>query len=183
MRYRTGFPAAGDTRHKYELSQCESSQCESSQCESSQCESSHWEGVQSTRRWFTAAFSVHDDKPLESLNKIFFGQKHREPRHSEANRAAEYLHMCRPEPKVTKDKSNRKKCYLEILGAIFRTEKAAVNHPRVLCTPSQCDDSHCDDSHWDDSHCDNSYLCLVSPAAGKPVLYLTRPDLSLPHLR
>ena len=39
----------------------------------------------------------------------------------------------RPEPKVTKDKSNRKKCYLDILGAVFRTEKSAVNHPRGLC--------------------------------------------------
>ena len=83
-------------------------------------------GIQDRPEGRTAAFSVHDDKPLVSLNSIFYGQKHREPRHGSVNRAVECLHTCRPEPEVTKDKSNRKKCYLEILGAIFRTEKAAV---------------------------------------------------------
>ena len=97
-------------------------------------------GIQDKPGGRTAAFSVHDDKPLESLNSIFFGQKHREPRHVVANRAGEYLRACRPEPEVTKDKSNRKKCYLEILGEIFRTEKAAVR-PSVLSripTPVFC---------------------------------------------
>ena len=41
----------------------------------------------------------------------------------------------RPEPEETKDKANRKKCYLEILGEIFRTEKAAVRPPGLSCIP------------------------------------------------
>jgi len=83
---------------------------------------------------------VHDDKPLEYLNKIFFGQKHREPRHGSVNRAAECLHTCRPEPKEATDKSNRKKCYLDILGAVFRTEKAAANPADVshISSPMPC---------------------------------------------
>ena len=89
--------------------------------------------IQCPRGWFTADFSVHDDKAIECLNKIFFGQRNREPRHNVANRADEYLHMCRPEPEVTTVKSNRKKCYLDILGEVFRTEKSAVNHPRGHC--------------------------------------------------
>ena len=83
-------------------------------------------GIRDKPEGRTAAFSVHDDKPLVSLNSIFFGHQHREPRHGSVNRAAECLRTCRPEPEVTTDKSNRKKCYLEILGEIFRTEKAAV---------------------------------------------------------
>ena len=141
----------------------------------------HWKGIPDTPGGLTAAFPVHDDKPLEYLNKIFFGQNHREPRHGEANGAAEYLPACRPEPEVTIVKCNRKKCYLDILGEVFRTEKTAVNHHRVLCTPSQCGNSLCDDSYCDDSFCDNSYMCHVSPVAGKPVLDLTRPDLSPLH--
>ena len=114
--------------------------------------------IQSPRGWFTADFSVHDDKAIECLNKIFFGQRNREPRHNVANRADEYLHMCRPEPEVTTVKSNRKKCYLDILAAVFRTEKSAVNIPvGTVCLS----------------------LCMMSPAAGKPVLYLSRLDLSL----
>ena len=31
------------------------------------------EGIQDKTEGRTAAFSVHDDKPLESLNSIFFG--------------------------------------------------------------------------------------------------------------
>jgi len=86
---------------------------------------------------------VHDDKLLEYLNKIFFGQKDREPRHGSVNRAAEYLRACRPEPEEAKDKSNRKKCYLDILSEVFRTAKAAVSPPCVFFTPSQCDNSPC----------------------------------------
>ena len=52
------------------------------------------------------------------------------------NSAGEYLHTCRPEPEETKDKINRKKCYLEILGAIFRTEKAAVCPSGLSCIPA-----------------------------------------------
>jgi len=87
-----------------------------------------------------AAFSVHDDKPLEYLNKIFFGQKDREPRHDEVNRATECLHACRPEPEGATDKSNRKKYYLDILGAVFRTEKAAASLPGISCilSPVPC---------------------------------------------
>ena len=48
--------------------------------------------IQSPRGWFTADFSVHDDKAIECLNKIFFGQTNREPRHGSVYRAAEYLH-------------------------------------------------------------------------------------------
>ena len=175
VRSRTGFPAAGDRWHI-----CELSQYGSSQYESPHSELPHWEGVQSTRGWFTADFSVHDDKPLECLNKIFFGQNHREPRHGEANKAIGYLHTCRPEPEAANVKSSRKKCYLDILGEVFRTEKTAVKHPRVLCTPSQCGNSPCGDSYCDDPYCDNSHMCYVAPAAGKPVLDLTRPDS--PHL-
>ena len=94
------------------------------------------EGIQDRPEGRTAAFSVHDDKPLESLNSIFFGQKHREPRHGSVNRAIESLHTCRPEPEVTKDKITRKKYYLEILGAIFRTEKAAVRSSGLSCIPA-----------------------------------------------
>ena len=93
-------------------------------------------GIQDKPQGRTAAFSVHDDKPLVSLNSIFFGHYHREPRHGSVNSASEYLRACRPEPKVTKDKSNRKKCYLEILGAIFRTEKAAVRSSVLSCIPA-----------------------------------------------
>jgi len=93
-------------------------------------------GIRDKPEGRTAAFSVHDDKPLESLNSIFFGHYHREPRHGSVNRAIEYLHTCRPEPKVTTDKINRKKCYLEILGAIFRTEKAAVRPSGLSCIPA-----------------------------------------------
>ena len=93
-------------------------------------------GIQDRPEGRTAAFSVHDDKPLVSLNSIFYGQKHREPRHGSVNRAVECLHTCRPEPEVTKDKSNRKKCYLEILGAIFRTEKAALRPSVLSCIPA-----------------------------------------------
>ena len=93
-------------------------------------------GIQDKHEGRTAAFSVHDDKPLVSLNSIFFGHYHREPRHGSVNRAGEYLRACRPEPKVTTDKSNRKKCYLEILGAIFRTEKAAVRPSGLSCIPA-----------------------------------------------
>ena len=93
-------------------------------------------GIQDKPQGRTAAFSVHDDKPLESLNSIFFGQKHREPRHGSVNRAIESLHTCRPEPEVTKDKITRKKYYLEILGAIFRTEKAAVRPWGLSCIPA-----------------------------------------------
>jgi len=89
--------------------------------------------IQRPRGWFTVDFSVHDDKAIECLNKIFFGQRNREPRHGEANKAGEYLPTCRPEPEVTTDKSNRKKCYLDILAEVFRTEKSTVNHPRGLC--------------------------------------------------
>ena len=89
------------------------------------------EEIQDRPQGRTAAFSVHDDKPLVSLNSIFFGHYHREPRHGSVNSAGENLRTCRPEPEVTKDKSSRKKCYLEILGEIFRTEKAAVR-PSVL---------------------------------------------------
>ena len=116
-------------------------------------------GIRDKTEGRTAAFSVHDDKPLVSLNSIFFGHYHREPRHGSVNRAIEYLRACRPEPEVTTDKINRKKCYLEILGAIFRTEKAAVRPSGLSCIPA---------------------LCLVSSAAGKPYLYLTRPDFSIP---
>ena len=94
------------------------------------------EEIQDRPQGRTAAFSVHDDKPLESLNSIFFGHYHREPRHDSVNRAVENLHTCRPEPEVTTDKINRKKCYLEILGAIFRTEKAAVRPWGLSCIPS-----------------------------------------------
>jgi len=76
---------------------------------------------------------VHDDKAIECLNKIFFGQRNREPRHRSVYRAAECLRTCRPEPEVTTDLRNRKKCYLDILTEVFRTEKSAVNHPRGLC--------------------------------------------------
>ena len=93
-------------------------------------------GIQDKPEGRTAAFSVHDDKPLVSLNSIFFGHYHREPRHGSVNRAIEYLRACRPEPKVTKDKINRKKCYLEILGEIFRTEKAAVRSSGLSCIPA-----------------------------------------------
>ena len=93
-------------------------------------------GIQDKPQGRTAAFSVHDDKSLVSLNSIFFGQKHREPRHGSVYRAGEYLRTCRPEPEVTKDKINRKKCYLEILGAIFRTEKAAVRPWGLSCIPA-----------------------------------------------
>ena len=93
-------------------------------------------GIQDKPKGRTAAFSVHDDKPIVSLNSIFFGQKHREPRHGSVNSAGEYLRACRPEPEVTKDKSNRKKCYLEILGAIFRTEKTAVRPSVLSCIPA-----------------------------------------------
>ena len=93
-------------------------------------------GIQDKHEGRTAAFSVHDDKPLVSLNSIFFGHYHREPRHGSVNRAGEYLHTCRPEPEVTTDKINRKKCYLEILGAIFRTEKAAVRPSCLSCIPA-----------------------------------------------
>ena len=86
---------------------------------------------------------MHDDKAIECLNKIFFGQTNREPRHGSVYRAAEYLHTCRPEPEVTTDKRNRKKCYLDILAAVFRTEKAAVNHPRGLCISSPVHDVPC----------------------------------------
>ena len=125
------FSGSGDRWHIYELSQYESSQYGSSHSELP-----HWEGVQSTRGWFTADFSVHDDKPIECLNKIFFGQKHREPRHGEANRAGEYLRTCRPEPEVTIVKRNRKKCYLDILGEVFRTENAAVRPSGLSCIPA-----------------------------------------------
>ena len=101
------------------------------------------DGIQDTPAGMTAAFSVHDDKPLEYLNKIFFGQKHREPRHDSVNKAAEYLRACRPEPKVTTDKSNRKKCYLDILGEVFRTENAAVSPAGVSCMPSPSDNPLC----------------------------------------
>jgi len=59
VRYRTGFPAAEVTGHntKYRIANYPMG-----------------EGVQDTTRGFTATFSVHDDKPLEYLNKIFFGQ-------------------------------------------------------------------------------------------------------------
>ena len=93
-------------------------------------------GIQDKPKGRTAAFLVHDDKPLASLNSIFFGHYHREPRHGSVNSAGEYLRTCRPEPEVTTDKSNRKKCYLEILGAIFRTEKAAVRPWGLSCIPS-----------------------------------------------
>jgi len=86
---------------------------------------------------------VHDDKPIEYLNKIFFGQKHREPRHGSVIIAGEYLRTCRPEPEVATDKSNRKKCYLDILGEVFRTEKAAVSPAGVSCSPSPSDNSQC----------------------------------------
>ena len=93
-------------------------------------------GIQDKPEGRTAAFSVHDDKPLVSLNSIFFGHYHREPRHGSVNKAVEYLRTCRPEPEVTKDKINRKKSYLEILGAIFRTEKAAVRPSGLSCIPA-----------------------------------------------
>ena len=101
------------------------------------------EDIQSPRGWFTADFSVHDDKAIECLNKIFFGHTNREPRHGSVYRAAEYLPVCRPEPKATTVKSNRKKCYLDILSEVFRTAKAAVSPPCVFFTPSQCDNSPC----------------------------------------
>ena len=93
-------------------------------------------GIQDKPQGRTAAFSVHDDKPLVSLNSIFFGHYHREPRHGSVNSASENLHTCRPEPEVTKDKINRKKYYLEILGEIFRTEKAAVRPSGLSCIPA-----------------------------------------------
>ena len=51
---------------------------------------------------------MHDDKAIECLNKIFFGQRNREPRHGEANGAAEYLPSCRPEPEAATDKATEK---------------------------------------------------------------------------
>ena len=90
-------------------------------------------GIRDKPEGRTAAFSVHDDKAIECLNKIFFGQTNREPRHGSVYRAGENLPACRPEPEVTTIKRNRKKCYLDILAAVFRTEKSAVNHPRGLC--------------------------------------------------
>ena len=99
--------------------------------------------IQSPRGWFTADFSVHDDKAIECLNKIFFGQTNREPRHGSVYRAAEYLRACRPEPEAAADKRNRKKCYLDILAAVFRTEKSAVNHPRGLCMSFPVHDVPC----------------------------------------
>ena len=47
VRYRYGFPAAEETRHRGR--------------------------IQDKPEGRTAAFSVHDDKPLVSLNSIFFG--------------------------------------------------------------------------------------------------------------
>ena len=47
VRYRSGFPAGEETRHRA--------------------------GIQDKTEGCTAAFSVHDDKPLVSLNSIFFG--------------------------------------------------------------------------------------------------------------
>ena len=69
-------------------------------------------GIQDKPEGRTAAFSVHDDKPLVSLNSIFFGHYHREPRHDSVNRAGEYLRTCRPEPEVmNRQKQPKKKLF------------------------------------------------------------------------
>ena len=93
-------------------------------------------GIQDKPKGRTAAFSVHDDKPLASLNSIFSVINTGSRDTAVATRAIENLRSCRPEPEVTTDKINRKKCYLEILGAIFRTEKAAVRPLGLSCIPA-----------------------------------------------
>jgi len=64
---------------------------------------------------------VHDDEPLEILEKIFSVNKTGSRDTAVATKAIGNVHTCRPEPEEAKIYGNRKNHFVESLGEVFRT--------------------------------------------------------------